>query len=493
MSESDNNRKVKIDSLFKQFKDIGYTSNDKLDKKVLIQFLDRRSKTGKFDKVILDKLFQVLNLDSLNNISIEDFISGYLQFEEDIKNRIEELKTMFDEKQKIYNELIEKSKKYKEEKLNSEGLSEKAKIYGEITEIDIQRKLKGIEEIIIKVKFNEELKEFHFQIGEINNKEMKEKKFEFKPTSRKDHFEFIMQALNDEKQVFDIGSKVFPLMDIDTQEEYLVQITIPEIEDEEKIAAYVKAKILFYWSDYKFYEEQKLKAEIKLNKVKSSLTKALDYLQKIREIYGDSFKERYYILEFNNKMTVELKIEFNNTKLIKEKDLKKENDTQNKELIEEGLTNVETKKNKVVFTNEDFKNVFGVTRENNKINEEKDNNEIIKETKIENCANEKNKEIVTESILPTIIQEKINEVIYDKNITTLPLIYGKTEVTYVKEGESLYFDNYNLNEQNPINVNKEEQNNNKQISEIQNFNNFQSEYNLQEQSYGFEEYNKSNY
>ena len=68
---------------------------------------------------------------------------------------MKELNEKLEEKQKIYNELAEKCKNYKEENLNSEGLCENAKVYGEITEIDIKRKLKGIKEIIIKIIYND--------------------------------------------------------------------------------------------------------------------------------------------------------------------------------------------------------------------------------------------------------------------------------------------------------------------------------------------------
>ena len=120
MTESNEIKKAKIDSLFEGFINKGYDSNNKLDKSEFIKYLDNRTNKGKFDEVLLKKLFQVLNLDSENAISIKDFISGYLQFEEDIKKNVEELNIKLEEKQKIYNESLEKYKNYKEEKLNSE-------------------------------------------------------------------------------------------------------------------------------------------------------------------------------------------------------------------------------------------------------------------------------------------------------------------------------------------------------------------------------------
>jgi len=709
MSESDENQKAKIDSLFKGFSNEGYNLSNKLSQTELIKYLDNRSSTGKFDQVLSDKLFQVLILDSENMISVEDFISGYLQFEEDMRKNIDSLNIKLNEKQKIYDELVEKCKKYKEEKLNSEGLCENAKVYGEITEIDIKRKLKGIKEIIIKVIFNDKSEEFHFQMGDINNSQMEHKKFEFKPTSRKDHFEFIMQGLNDKDKLFDIGSKVFPLKDIDTQEEYLVQIIVPEIDDEEKIAAYINAKIILYWSDYKYYEQQRSKAETKLKRLIIAINKANDYLKKVREIYGEFAKrqeaipdfrqndeinmnmnnyndlkeeenreEKNYTVEFNNQKNAQLTVEFNNTKEIKEQNYKEEINNENqvgvnyqnqvgvnyenqeginyenqavisyenqqginnenqvgvnyenqvetnyenqeginyenqvetnyenqeginyenqvgtnyenqvginyenqvgtnyenqvgtnyenqvatnyenqvatnyenqvatnyenqvttnyenqvgtnyenqvttnyenqvgtncenqvgtncenqvainyenlkeinqgeiiKENIKEGYGIVETKEKQIEMNNEVYQSVYGnkeginsyeyLNNYNNNINYESENQigiegnikglenkEIIEQTSNINTLKEEQlirqsikNEFLTQSTLPVIRREKINKVIYDKNIKTLPLIFGGTKVTYLKEGESLDFDISNLGQQNDIKVNE---------------------------------------
>ena len=588
MSDIYENKEIKINSLFSGFKKEGYTSRDIINKDFLINYLNNHSSAGLFDQVILNKLFQVLSLDSSNEINIEDFISGYLQFEEDIKNNIEELNIKLNEKQKIYDELVENYKRYKEEKLNSEGLSEDSKIYGEITEVDIQRKLKGIKEIIIKVIFNDKSEEFHLGLGELN--EIENMKFEFKPTSRKDHFEFIMQGLNNQQKVFDIGRKVFTLTDVDTQEEYLAQIIIPEIDNKEKIAAYINTKIVIYWNDNKYYEEKIIKAEEKLKKLIISLNKASNYLKKIREIYGNLSKNQEIIVDFNNEKLIEknvnenkkeekeLEVEFNNEKLvqletdfnnnkeIKEKNIQKENEikevinkeeNQKDEIIQTNIEEpkkVETKENEVQVSNEDIQSVIRETAEikedeplNNNDNKEIDNKEIIekkeidnkeidnkeiiekkeveKEIEIKNVVNEEKlirqsiKEILNEpSTLPVIVRQKVNQIIYDKNVTTLPLIYGETKITYLKEGESPGIGLNNINGQNYLQVNEgieytqEINQNNFQVNQIQNYNiepqdiqineiaqsqnNYlQPEYgqNFISQSYSFEEYKKTNY
>lgn len=64
-----------------------------------------------------------------------------------------------------------------------------------------------------------------------------------------------------------IGSKRFPLDQITSQEEYLVQITIPELEGEEEIAAaIINCKIVLFWSDYEYFEEKRKNQKINLKK-----------------------------------------------------------------------------------------------------------------------------------------------------------------------------------------------------------------------------------
>ena len=157
---------------------------------------------------------------------------------------------------------------------------------------------------------------------------------------------------------------------------------------------------------------------------------------------------------------------------------------------------VETKENEVQASNEDIQSVIRETAEikedeplNNNDNKEIDNKEIIekkeveKEIEIKNVVNEEKlirqsiKEILNEpSTLPVIVREKVNQVIYDKNVTTLPLIYGETKITYLKEVESTDIGLNNLNGQNYLQVNEgieytqEINQNNFQVNQIQNYN-----------------------
>ena len=318
MSEPYELKRAKIDTLFTGFTNAGYKSTNRIGQSELIQFLNKRTKLGRFNNILTEKLFQFLQLDHMSTMFVEDFINGFLQFEDDIRRNAEIFHIKLNNEQEIYNRLSEQCKIYKNEKLNEEGLCENAKVFGEITDIDIKKKLEGIKEIIIKVVYNEKTEELHFKIGDPNSNQMLNKSFSFKPKSRKDRFEFIMKGVNDKNQIFDIGSKVFPLNEVNSYEEYIVQICVPEIDNEEVIAAFIHAKIVVYWSDLKFYEKQRKKAESRLNKLISATNKATEYLQLVREIYGDlTRKKPDLIVDFNNEKLMQrkgakLNVQFNN-------------------------------------------------------------------------------------------------------------------------------------------------------------------------------------
>jgi hypothetical protein len=498
MSESLEIQKAKIDSLVAGFTNSGYKSGSRIGQTELVQFLNRRSSTGRFDPIISDKLFQVMNLESTSTLSVEEFINGFLQFEEELRKNAESFSMKLAKEEEIFAQIDDEYRRYREEHLNAEGLSDTAKISGEITEIDIKRKLEGIKEIMIKVVFNDKSEELHFKIGDINSSEMEHKTFEFKPTSRKDHFEFIMKGINERNQIFDIGSKVFPLTDINSNEQYLVQIVVPEIDNEEQIAAYIKAKLTFYWNNCKYYEKQRKKAESKLKKLTIAKNKAIEYLQKLREIYGDLTKKKPdLIVDFNNEKLMQRKgaklnvnfnnvkeaeapggnfvVEFNNQKEVLVKQTKEIKETKVEEKKEEPIVDVEVHEKESLAPpveeipnieyntepieqinmdqigteinyNEYQTNDYGQTVEENVDLTGLQSTEVVKETEIRNSITEAvirqslNKPLYQENTLPVIRQEKVNKVIYESNATYLPVIYGGKKVTYLNEEQSKNFD-----------------------------------------------------
>ena len=532
-------KKAKIDSLVAGFFKTGYKSTSNINQSELIQFLNRRSSSGKFDPIISGKLFEVLSLDAMSTITVEEFINGFLQFEEEIQKNAEDFSIKLSKEEEIFSQIENDFKKYKES-LTADGLCENAKVSGEITEIDIQKKLEGIKEIIIKIIYNEKNEELHFKMGDISSNELEHKTFEFKPTSRKDHFEFIMKGLNDRNQEFDIGKKIFDLSDINSHEEYLVQIVVPEIDNEEIIAAFIKAKIVVFWSDYKMYEKQKKKAENKLKKLTIAKNKAEEYLKKIREIYGDLVKKQPdLIVDFNNEKLMQrkgakLNVNFNNTKEVeapgsnyvvefnnqKEVLIKQEVKTETKIVesnekkieppVQENVENVENVEQNNVQENAEIINTEGEDQNNNyennyenienykyeqgvETNYENYENipgEIVGETEIRNSIQDAvirqslNKPLIQENTLPVIRQEKVNEVIYDTNVKTLPVIFGGKKVTYLNPEESKNFDFNSLIQQSGV----------QEIYQTENYTqNYQDITQGQQQDFTFGEYASTQY
>ena len=280
--------RLKIDTLINAFDELGWDNQKDLNQDEIRYFLNNRTKDGQFDPTLAQKLFSILDVDDQNRITVEEFIKGYLHFEADLKKNNDEFNKKFMQEQNNFNNLEEQCRLYKSEKLSPEGFCENAKITVEITDVNIQKEIEGINSIIIKVIYNDDIKEKKLLINEANNNNLiVNERFEFKPTSRRDRFEFIMIKVDENNNESEIGSKRFPLDEITSQEEYIVQITIPEIEDEEQAAAYINCKIVLFWSDYEFFEEKRKKSEQKLKKLNEALNKTNYYLQKIKEIYGE--------------------------------------------------------------------------------------------------------------------------------------------------------------------------------------------------------------
>ena len=316
MSEPEQIQKVKFSSLIRAFEDFGYKSSSRVGQSEFRLFLNKKSSSGYFDNLLCDKLFEIISLDSKSALSIQEFVEGFLIFEEQVARNAESFRIKFLKEQEIYNKILKQCELYRSQNLNAEGFCKNAKISGEITDIDIRKKLEGLKEIIILVIFNDKKEELHFKIGgEATNIK---KTFEFRPSSRKDHFEFVMKGLNEKNVEFDIGSKIFPLSDITSQEEYFVQIVVPEIDNKEQVAAFINATILLYMSDYKYYESMLRKQEKRMNKYKSAANKAAEYLRYVREIYGDLTQIKPdLIVDFNNEKLMQrkgakLNVNFNN-------------------------------------------------------------------------------------------------------------------------------------------------------------------------------------
>ena len=128
----------KADILLKKFENSGMGLEYELSQEEILSFLNQNSKSG-FDQNFSEKLFQVLGLEESKKITVEEFISYYIQFEEDLLENGNELKKKILTEKNNLNLNQEEMFKYKDEKLNSEGFCENAKLSVEITDIEIKK------------------------------------------------------------------------------------------------------------------------------------------------------------------------------------------------------------------------------------------------------------------------------------------------------------------------------------------------------------------
>ena len=120
MEPMDSLAQQKGDMLLKQFNEMGWDLEYELSQEEILTFLNKSSTSG-FDQNLSSKLFEVLGLEDSQKITVEDFISYYIQFEDDLLQNSSELKNKIINEQNNYNKYQEEAYKYKNEKLNSEG------------------------------------------------------------------------------------------------------------------------------------------------------------------------------------------------------------------------------------------------------------------------------------------------------------------------------------------------------------------------------------
>lgn len=299
---------AKIDTLKDRLEEQGISYQRQLGRTELTRFLNNRCKDGQFYPQLSDKLFEIIKVDDNRPIRRDDFVEEYVKFDDAIKANADEFIKKRDDSEKDYKNSEEAIKNYKTT-LNREGLCKDAKVTVKITDVNYPEKLEGINSIIIKVNYNNEKKSVEVKEGvkpsELNS-------IVFTPKSRKDRMEFIMQTLNARNQLIDIGKKEFKLNTINSQEEYSAQISIPEIDDEEKIVGYINARIILYWSDLKYYEMARNKNLKKYEKVSDATGKAVMYAKKVKEVYGELRRKKPDLLvNFNNEKNVEQEFDVN--------------------------------------------------------------------------------------------------------------------------------------------------------------------------------------
>ena len=270
----------------------------------LYKFLDSNMKDGKeFDRALASKMFAIFDSDKNGTISIDEFIKTFITVEEELKFHISQLKAKYHAELDKYTDLKKKASIYKGEKLNNEGVTISAKLTVEISTVEIQENISQANKIAIRVSQGSTVfttKQIQVNSTSVNISEV----FEFKPTNKENLMFEILDILETNNQSL-IGSVVFEINNIEKQEEYDVTF---DIMDEENISinASIYSKILFIWSQFKYYDDQYIKSFELARNYKEVLDKSLYYL----DILNDSFSTS----KLSNDNSVNVKESFDNYK-----------------------------------------------------------------------------------------------------------------------------------------------------------------------------------
>ncbi len=164
--ENDNNSQLtdqtqtKIENIRKAFRQFNKDLDDNLSQEELLTFLDSNIKNGqKFDRNLANKIFEALDLDHNNNISVEEFIKNYFSIEEEIKSHARDIQSKFTAEKEKSAQLQKLLFENQTEKLNIEGIGQNAKITIEIYNIEFVKTFNALKRISIRIRFDDESKE----------------------------------------------------------------------------------------------------------------------------------------------------------------------------------------------------------------------------------------------------------------------------------------------------------------------------------------------
>ena len=292
LGEDDQQSKLKSDILLKELSNYGYQKENRISQSELLLFLNRKSPIGKFDEMLSEKLFNILNMDKTTTISIEEFIYGYLQLEEELKRNFEFIHSQYLEQEKVYNDIVDLCQKYQSEKYNEQGFCEEGKFYGEIIDIKMKNHLEIAKDIILKLIYGGKQIEIKREYSQDDNI-LVNQPFEFRAVSKNENFHLVLQADSGYGYLYDLGTKSYSLKGIENQDEFFVRIEIPEVicqgenQDRKLKSAEINAKIAMLWSKFQLHEAQRIKEEPKLNKLRTDDEEAEEILKKVQYIYGD--------------------------------------------------------------------------------------------------------------------------------------------------------------------------------------------------------------
>ena len=323
----EDNPQSKGEKLLKQFSNYGYKPTNKISKSELILFFEHKLRNAQFNED-LKNVFAYLNINDTTTITIEQFISGVLQFEGEIRNNYEMIKSQYLQQENIYNNILQQCQKYGAEKYNEEGFGESANLHGEIVNIQFKKYIQGCQAIILTIEYDGQKKELKPKYVPNGNIIINEP-IEFKAKSKKGTIEIHVQGDTGYGYIFELGSASYTLPEIKTQEDFTDKIIIPEIavygQDPKtvKTLAEMNVKLGMIWSYYEIFEAQRQNEEPKLNQLRMNLQNIEESLQKFNQIYGENIITSTMLMERRNEFTSAKKLNESDNNVFEDKSNKR--------------------------------------------------------------------------------------------------------------------------------------------------------------------------
>ena len=128
----------------------------------------------------------------INALTIEEFVSGTLQFESQYANNVDMIKSQLFHQQNVYKELLEQCQKYEVGGVGENGFYESSKFYVEIANVQLINQ-EGTEEIILTLYYNGKQKEKRQKYSS-NGNVVFNTPFEFNAVSKKENVKIHLQG-----------------------------------------------------------------------------------------------------------------------------------------------------------------------------------------------------------------------------------------------------------------------------------------------------------
>lgn len=151
---------AKAENMRKAFEQMDKNLDSVLSQEELISFLDSNMKNGqKFDRSLANKIFEALDLDHNGKISVEEFIKNYLMIDNEIKSHSKELQNKYITEKEKHAQIQKLLLENRSEIINTEGISQNAKITIEIYNIEFVKIIDYLKRLSIRIRFDGENKE----------------------------------------------------------------------------------------------------------------------------------------------------------------------------------------------------------------------------------------------------------------------------------------------------------------------------------------------